>query len=385
MRCSFLLCAMSLIASASCAPKTKAPEGVGPTVVAPQNLFLRNAFDADPGMYVGRFVPGDEPAVDESSSMQLTCSQHIEYKKIDGGGVIYDEMFNATTEAAIRVGVPLVANASAGGSSSQIVRVKYELTDKLVADITDPAAFEACCKQAPDQCTDRFIGEFIGGKGSVFYSSGRSAGVKGSGVTPQGASGDIDFKHGMAWQRSVEFPNPVYFAFKTTRNQWTGDGVAGGCGDWTQAPPRSSQGRYFVGVSMPMPTEAEARDGALRSGREQVVRYIAEGIDSGSLSVRVTEGMSNALSTQVEEARVVETAASGVARLVGDEAWCIEPTATPGGDVYVARSLMFLPKSQEESAVKAVASAAGVDEPIVAPAEGPSEAPSGGASRSGSR
>lgn len=379
MRTAMLLLLPMVLASA-CTPKTKAPEGVGPTVVAPQNLFLRNAFDADPTMYLGRFVPNSDEPIDESSAMQLTCSQHIKYRKIPGGGVVYDEMFNASTEAAIRVGVPLVANASAGGSASQVVRVRYELTDKYVADIQDPAAFEACCKQAPDQCTERFIGEFIGGKGSVFYSSGQSAGVSGSGVTPQGGSGDVEFRHGMAWQRSIEFPNPVYFAFKTTRNQWSGEGVAGGCGPWTDAPPRSSQGRYFVGISMPMPTQMEARDTALRNGREQVVRYIAEGVDSGSLSVRVTEGLSNALSTQVEDARVVETAASGVARLVGDEAWCVEPTATPGGNVYVAKVLMFLPRAQEEAAVAALATAAGVEAP-----EGEVEQTGDRGSRSGSR
>jgi hypothetical protein len=356
MRASSLL----ILALAACAPKTTPPAVVGPTVVAPSNVFLRNAFDADPSMYLGRFVPGDEVSIDESSAMQLTCSQHIVYRKIDGGGVIYDEMFNASTEAAARVGVPLIASASVGASSSQVVRVKYELTEKLVADIKDPGAFEACCKRAPDQCTDRFIGEFIAGKGSVFYSSARSAGAKGSGVTPTGTSGDVEFKHGMAWQRSVEFPNSVYFAFKTTRNQWKGDGVAGGCGEWTQTIPRSSQGRYFVGVSRPMSTESDARDGALVNGRQQVVRYIAEGVQTGSLSVSVTEGMANALQTKVEDARVIETASSGVARLVGDEAWCIEPSATPGGNQYVARALLFLPKAQEEAAVQALAAAAGV-------------------------
>ncbi|TVQ94732.1 MAG: hypothetical protein EA397_01100 [Deltaproteobacteria bacterium] len=362
MRTAMLL-TLPLVLAASCTPKTQAPEGVGPTVVAPQNLFLRNAFDADPTMYLGRFVPDSDEPIDESSAMQLPCSQHISYRKIDGGGVVYDEMFNASTEAAARVGVPLIANASIGASASQVVRVRYELTDKLVADIQDPAAFEACCSRAPDQCTERFIGEFIGGTGSVFYSSGQSAGAKGSGVSPSGGSGDLEFRHGMAWQRSIEFPRPIYFAFKTSRNQFTGQQVEGGCGPWTNAPPRSSQGRYFVGISMPMPTQMEARDTALRNGREQVIRYIAEGIDSGSLSVRVTQGLSNALQTQVEDARVVETAASGVARLVGDEAWCVEPTATPGGNVYVAKVLMFFPRAQEEAAIRAFADAAGIEAP----------------------
>ncbi len=359
MRTSLLLGALGVATLLpACSPGKKAynPNNVGPTVVAPQNTFLRNAFDTDPSFYIGRFVPRDAAAIDESSAMQLTCSQHVSYRKVDGGGVIYDELFNASTEAALRVGVPLIANVDASGGQSQVIRVRYELTDKMVAVLDDPAAFEACCKQAPDQCTDRYIGEFIGGTGAVFYSKDAGGGGSAGVVLPQqGITGDLEFRHGMAWQRSIEFPRPVYFAFKTTENRWAGatDGIAG-CGTWTDAPPRSSQGRYFVGLSMPLPTEAEARSGALQSGREQVVRYIAEGIETNSLSVRVTSGSTSALSSQLEDQAMLTSAASGVARLVKDEAWCVESQATPGGPVYVAKALMFLPKSEELAAARAV-------------------------------
>src|SRR5690606_19564663 len=137
------------------------PSQVGPSVVAPSNSFLRSAFDTDPSMYLGRFVPSEAAAVDESSAMQLVCSEHVAYREVGGGGVVYDELFNASSDAALRIGVPQVGlGVQASGSSHTTVRIRYELTRKLVAEIEDVRAFESCCKTAPDQCTDRYLGEF---------------------------------------------------------------------------------------------------------------------------------------------------------------------------------------------------------------------------------
>jgi hypothetical protein len=356
--------------SIGCGPKrVTVPDTIGPTVVAPKNLFLRNAFDLDPSVYAGRFVPTDATALDETTAMPLTCSQHLTTTRIQGGGVVYDETFNASAEAALRVGVPAVGELAAGGSRSSVVRVNYELTEKMVVSPKDPAAFETCCKAAPDQCTDRYIGEFIAGKGSVFYAVGSEAEGAGSGKSAQGVTVALDFKNGVAWQRSIEFPNPVFFAFKTTANTWGTDGPQGGCGDWTQAPPRSTQGTYFVGISRPAATEADARAAALLDGREQVVRYVAQAVDTGSIRAVTTSGASDALQTMVEGAVVRETAASGVAEFVKDDAWCVQPEATPGGTLYVAKVLMLLPKAEEEAAAAVLVEAVPA-EPGAEPAEG---------------
>lgn len=351
-----LVCA---VATFSCAGSQRAriPDTVGPTVVAPSNLFLRSSFDADPTIYAGRFVPEGVAVPDETAAMRMTCSEHLHVTRIDGGGVQYDELFNANSDAALRVGVPLVASATVGATSAAVVRVKYELTEKMVVSASDPAAFEACCKAAADQCTATYIGEFIAGKGSVFYAASHGGGVKADGIHTSGASGDLEVKGGVAWQRSVEFPNPVFFAFKTTTNPWVGT-QAGGCGDWVGSPPRSTLGQYFVGISQPRQTEADARDTALSSGRAQVVRYVAESIESGSISTRGTSGATDALSARLDEETFVRTASEGVARRVKDEAWCVEPEATPGGTVYVAKVLMFLPKDALEPAAEAILEAA---------------------------
>jgi hypothetical protein len=338
-------------------PKAAAPvaTAAGPTVVPAANLFLRNAFDTDPSVYIGRFVPEGLSLVDETSAMPLTCSQHVGYRLVGGGGVVYDELFNSSSEAAARVGVPLVASASAAGNTSAELRVRYELTRKMVAEIKDPAAFEACCKAAPDQCSSRYIGEFLEGKGSIWFARSAAGSASAGGMTPS-VSGDVEVKHGQEWQRSIEFPNPVYFGMKTTLNPYTGQ-TAAGCGPWVDAPPRSTLGQYFVGVSDPAASERLARESAMRDARLQVVRWVGESLTSGTLQVTTLEGGTSGLSARLDRTEVLELASSGVARLVKDEAWCVTSEGTPSGPLLTARVLALLPKAVQSDAAVEVAKA----------------------------
>ena len=328
------------------------PPGVGPTVSPQANVHLRNAFDADPTVYLGRFVPSDAVDLDETSAMPSRCSTLLTPTRIDGGGVVYDETFTASQAAALRIGVPGVAGGSAEAQRGAVVRVRYALTEKMVAHPSDPAAFEDCCKAAPDQCTERYVGEFLAGTGAVYYEVTESAGVEAQGVAAA-AAGDVELRHGTAWKRAIEFPNPVYFAFKTTENRFA-PVAQGGCGPWTEAPPRSTQGQYFVGISPPVDTESEARDLALTSGRSQAVRYVAESVEAGRITTTSTVGEIGALTGALDsEARVV-TAAAGIASLVKDESWCIAPEPTPDGNRYIAKVLMLLPRADEPVAAEAV-------------------------------
>ncbi|MBN2798553.1 MAG: hypothetical protein JXX28_05340 [Deltaproteobacteria bacterium] len=340
---------------------------VPPSVTAPTNMWLRTGFDTDPSGYLGRFVSPGTASLDETAAMPLSCSQFISYKKVDGGGVRYDQYYNASSEAAANVGVPVLAGmggaVGAQASASQVVRIAYELTGKMVADIADPAAFEACCKQAADQCTDLYLGEFIEGRGAIYYASSQDASAH-AGGTYQGVGAETNVKDGVAWHQSIEFPNPVYFAFKTTKNNYTGEGVAeGGCGPWTDAPPRSSQGQYFVGISNPSSTERVARDDAMGNARLQAVKFLGEQITAGSFEETLTTGDVSRLSTALDNDEVVQRASAGIARMVKDESWCIEPEATPEGKIYVAKTLVLLPKSSmAEAAASVVATASGSEE-----------------------
>ncbi len=345
------------------APRVQAPDQVGPTVSAPAHVHLRNSFDTDPSVYLGRFVPAGTTDLDETAAMPLTCSAQLEARTVGGGGVTYDETFLASQSAALRIGVPGIASASAGASRGAVVRVRYELVEKMIATPTDPGAFEACCKAAPDQCTDRYIGEFLSGTGTVYYEVSEEAGggVEVPATAAAGADGEVELKHGTAWKRAIEFPNPVYFAFKTTENRWSATVASGGCGPWTDAPPRSSQGTYFVGISHPRATEAEARRGASLSGREQVVQFLSEEISTGRIEMTETSGAVAELTAIMNAESRLESSASGVAKRVKDEAWCIEDQATPDGALKIAKVLMFLPKEQEAALAESLLSDAASD------------------------
>jgi hypothetical protein len=357
---AFVLAALVPVAFTADAKKPKEIDasGVGPNAASMQTVFLRNSLDDDPGSYIGQFIKSGTVNVDESNAMPLTCSKFITYTKKNGGGVKYDEFYDASVDAAARVGVPLAANVSAEYKSASTIRVSYTMIDKLVAEIKDPAGFESCCKEAPDQCTDRYIGEFMGGTGEIYYAKSMKTGAGVKVALPQ-VGGIAKGKDAYSWERSIQFPQPVYFAFKTkVTPDWKSTFAA--CGDWQNSPPKSALGKYFVGISQPLATEADARKAALTSGREQVVKYVAESVSAGTLIVTDTAGASNDLLTAVSDRSFVETASNGVAKLVKDEAWCVTPNATPSGDVYVAKALMFLPKDKEQQAGSQLAAAAPV-------------------------
>ncbi|MBT3217859.1 MAG: hypothetical protein HN348_02100 [Proteobacteria bacterium] len=345
--------ALSTLLLAGC-PKQPitTPDTIGPKVNPKPNMYLRSSFDTDPSSYIGRFVPTGMTNLDETSAMQLTCGQYIKYKRIGGGGVQYDEVYQASTSAAASFGIPLVASITGGHESGTNVRVKYVLTAKMVANIEEPAAFEACCKQAADQCTDLFIGEFMEGTGELYYATAQGTSGKGGANLPQGDLA-VEFKNGVAWAKSIAFPNPVYFAFKTTKNQYTGQGPTG-CGDWVNAPPRSTQGQYFVGLSDPMQSERVARDAAIKNARVQTVQWAGQAISEGSIEARVNEGVVQDITSALREDTIIETASKGVATHVKDEAWCVTTQASPSGSLYVAKVLAFIPKEATQDIADAV-------------------------------
>jgi hypothetical protein len=325
--------------------------GVGPTVAPSKDIHLRAAFDTDPSGYIGQFlVSGAEN--DESASVRTRCSEHIGYRTVGGGGVQYDELFNASTQAAIKVGMPEVLGVGLGGGGSRVVRIQYALNQKMVAEIDDPAALEACCHEAPDQCGERYISEFYEGSGAVYYAIGAEGSLELSTIA-EGVTGGIELGHGMAWQRSIEFPQPVYFAMKTSPMMPSNE-QAGGCGDWVDSPPRSALGQYFVGLSDPLPSERAAREAAMLDARTQVVRWVEQSISSASSASSSVQGELGSLSAQLDSQGAVEAASSGVAAYVKDEGWCVKALPTPAGYQHVAYVLAFLPSEQAEAAQDAV-------------------------------
>lgn len=244
------------------------------SLVSSSSLWLRNTYDTDPSVYVGRFVPAGVTDLDESNTMVLACSKYITSRFIDGGGVEYSEDMKVTTDVALRIGLPVVASGAAGYESSRTARAQYKLTGKLVAEITDPEGFAACCKAQPDQCTDRFIGEFIQGTGSLHHDAERSVELEGKGTNPtNGLSGEGGVSRSAEWQRAADFPNPVYFAFKVNPTPYT-QGLVNTCPSWVDQPPAAEGGVYVVGSADEARNETNARSSALNNAGGMAARAV---------------------------------------------------------------------------------------------------------------
>ncbi|MCB9777635.1 MAG: DUF4476 domain-containing protein [Alphaproteobacteria bacterium] len=307
-----------LLLTLACAPHATNTGPQTQSLSPSANVYLRNTFDTDPSSYLGRFLPTGAQDLDEGNAMPLVCSQYIRHRFIDAGGVRYNELLNVSTEASARLGIPIVASGQASGSRSRVARVQYTLTGKMVAEIADPEAFASCCKQQPDQCTDRYVGEFLQGTGAIYHEAAQQLDASGQGLDPSsGTNGEASFSHGTTWQRAAEFDQPVYFAFKVTPTPYT-QGAVSTCPSWVDAPPPADGGIYVVGRSPDAKTEQAARNKALNNASMQALR--AAGITYyGELE-------------------------AGPA--LRPQEWCVEPVNTDKGTRYTAHVLGFLPDSE---------------------------------------
>jgi hypothetical protein len=310
---------------AGCAAKTP-PQAA--SVASSSSVYLRNSFDTDPSSYLGRFVPAGATDIDESSAMSLACSSHISYKFIEGGDVTYTEALSVGTDVGVRLGIPAIASANGSYAAARTAQAQYVLTGKMVAHIADPAAFAACCKSQPDQCSDRYIGEFIQGTGALYHTN--TSAVKGSAsakvVEAANLDASVDLATSSDWKRAAEFTKPVYFAFKVTRTPYA-QGAVNTCPAWATNPPVVQGGTYVVGNADDAKSEQGARDAALKNANVQAMR--AAGVNATSLA--------------------------GGTLALRAESWCVTPVTNDRGTRYGAKVLAFL---ADESVATAKAEAA---------------------------
>lgn len=325
---------------------------LGPNLKGPRKgVFLRASFDDDPTHFIGRFLANDlaEEAIDENRGIQTECSKFVTYKDVKAAGN-FDEYYNSSTEVSANLGIEteaakLVEGAGEGSGnfgtqSGTSIRVQYDLTRKLVAHVENPAGFEACCNSGPGNCTDRYIGEFWYGKGSIFEKSGAATNADAQASVAQG-SGGFEVADGWVWRRGTKF-DEVFFAFRVTDRKITDD-----CA-WVNELPKSNDGQFFVGVSPPSPTEDIARTMSMRHARTQAVQYLGETISSQTTST------SGVVAGYVANDNVVNTVAEGLASFVKDDRYCAaEVQETPEGPKYVARVLAFFPNDKKAEATVA--------------------------------
>lgn len=316
LRGSFLLAAPLLLLPA-CALRGGVPSG--PSAAPSSNVFLRNSFDTDPSIYLGRFVPRSAVDLDEGSAMPLACTQHVTYRFIEGGGVKITETMSVSTQVAARIGVPVVASAQGSGSRTGEVKVEYTLTGKMVAEVADPAAFNECCKAQPDQCTDRFVGEFLQGTGTVYREEARSVDVGAKGTDPSsGVSGAAAVSNEKQWSQAIEFPNPVYFAFKVT--QTPNNRATSSCGSWVDNPPVEAGSVFYVGASRDAKNERKARELATRDAQGKAFRSVTDPLATAMANNPNVNGPQRqwAAGMQVVESCVeIEPGRKGQSRYVG--------------------------------------------------------------------
>lgn len=335
--------------------KTMSGDQMGPNLAGPRNgVYLRASFDDDPSHFMGRFLGSDVAAdeVDENRAVQTECTKFVTYKEVNASGN-FDEYYNASTAVQGGLGISNPAqgamsklgaegpSGSVGGShqSGTSIRVQYDLTKKLVANVEDPAGFKSCCEANPDNCTDKYIGEFWYGKGILYENTGQQTGMTADVKAPQGG-GNLEVADGWVWRRSTNFEN-VYFAFRVM------DRLASDDCSWANKPPKSDDGQFFVGVSPPSPTEDIARTMAMRHARTQAVQYLGEFINATSTNISsVVEGY-------VESENVVSSAAEGIANFVKDDRYCTpEQIETPEGVKFKVKVLAYFPNEKKTEAAE---------------------------------
>lgn len=347
----------SIVCLVSCAPKNVPPSNIGGIMVMPMkaSVFVRAAFDSDGSNLIGQFIADSVPddQIDETQGARTRCSDFIKPKKIAASGEVED-VFAASAGVGGKIGVKGVAQIKGERNNTNAVRIKYNASEKYIADV-DTKGLAECCSVAPDQCSGRYISQTIAGDGRIFVATEttNSVGVEAEGTFKSiPISGDAFYKDGVKWERTTEF-KAQHFAFSLSR---TGVGapvaVADACA-WVNSIPKSLDGQYFVGVSEPLPSERVARDMAMREARQQVVKYIGEYLEQSTSSSTNLKGALGAVGGEMEQTSTVDAIANGVAKLVKDEKWCgPQKEETPKGMMQTMKVLAFFPNSERAAAAR---------------------------------
>ena len=335
----------TLLLAAGCHPARERvddlPESDFIMPAAKPGLFLRVGFDDDPSDMIGRFLPDGlgRGEIDESQGMQTRCSEFITYKEVKAGGT-YIEYFDASKGLKASLGVAGVGGVSGGTGDAASLRVKYTLAKKMRPVVEDAAGLDRCCAAAPGQCTERYLGEFLYGTGMVYQAVGAQDDFE-AGGSYKGVTAEIDYQDQVAWKRATTFED-VYFAFKTQRHVAADRGLCDS--DWLNETPTSLDGTYFAGVSAPAASESLSRESAEEDGRRAALRYLGQFLSQTSAdAASVLEG-------HLEDARVRSAVSEGITRRVQAKCWDVEKTATPSGNRYTARVLLYFPKTEEDAA-----------------------------------
>jgi hypothetical protein len=322
------------------------------TLVQPaRNIHLRASFDDDPTIYIGRFIPDGvaEGDIDENSAATTRCSQFIKPKAVTSTQEM-DEVMFASQKANASLGVIPFGHGDASHDATAALRVKYSITKKMQSEV-NAEGLDRCCREQPDQCSKRYISEFVMGTGKVFQQT-KNANDVSAGGQYSAITGDFEVKDSVGWKRVSSFKD-MYFAFQSgaAMGQLSAAtaSTSGGSDDcsWCEKLPSTLDGTYFCGISPDVASEAMSRDAAMRNAREQVVKYMGEYLSSRSKT------QASLLKGTTDDSQILSAGAEGLASRVKDQRWCkAKTTDTPDGQRYQSRVLAYLPNDQLKAAAK---------------------------------
>src|SRR5262249_3818598 len=131
----FVVAVLGVVVACGSAPGPQ-PQDPSPTtlknVTPSRNLHLRAAFDDNPSVYVGRFVPTEveDAELDENRAAQTVCSKHFKTNEV-GTNQEIDELVYASSQASAALGLAGAgAFTSAHGvqARGRVLRVHYKIT-----------------------------------------------------------------------------------------------------------------------------------------------------------------------------------------------------------------------------------------------------------------
>lgn len=321
------------------------------------NFYLRTGMDTDPSVYLGRFIPRGTPPdeIDEANAQRTECSSYFSVRQVGGGGVQLDEYFAATSQAAAALGISGSPGFGVQHGAVHIVRARYKFLAKWIAHLRDPAGFAECCAKADNNCSDKVIGEFIGGSGDLMQAAQSMS--ESDGRVPGAAQFDV--RDGYTWRvaQTIPEPNPpgsppVFFAFKLSPVRIVDPEP--GAQDWCDKVPKVSHGMYFCGVSRWVNSEADARDMAMLHAHRQTVRHLGNLLRQGGSGSRQAQDRASAIDLVLQDQTRFQHASEGLVRFMKDENWKIEEEPGPQRWRYKAKVLAFIHKNEIEAATAVV-------------------------------
>lgn len=272
-----------LIVSAGCGSQ---PRMLPAPAVAPppalRDTFLR-ALDNDPSDYLCRIFPeGAMPPLDEKRASETECSRFCRPKILRSGGQ-YDQVLAVHSDVAGGFGLP-GAQVAGAASARVTVRALYQPTQKMIAEITNPAEWQQCLEEN-GYGNRQMISTYIAGPARILSFVGSQGEVE---VDAPG--GGLEVRDGFMWREATRWDDrDLYGLFATSPTHALRDegvraadvggscvpvGSSGVCTWCGGSVPTDPAGKYFEFASQPLETEALALDNVMDTATRRVGEYL---------------------------------------------------------------------------------------------------------------